>query len=86
MAELDVTYVRDGWEICMVEYGTNVRLVKDLIKKGFKPTQVLPPDEKEDISFCLVWTRPEPKPAPPDVPKIVIAASSSTPSPGVVQL
>lgn len=57
MAELDVIYVRDGWQICMVEYGTNIHLVKDLIAKGFATTQVLPPDEGNDISYTLVWTR-----------------------------
>jgi hypothetical protein len=55
--ELDTIYIKDGWEACLIEYGTNVRLVKQLLHRGFQVSQVLPPDEVESIGYTLVWTK-----------------------------
>lgn len=54
---LDTIYVKDGWEACMIEYGSNVKLVKQLLAKGFHVTTVLPPDEVECIGYTLVWAK-----------------------------
>ena len=70
-ATMDTIYVKNGWEACMIEYGTNVKLVKQLMEKGFTPTQLLPPDEKECIGYTLVWTKKVEK-KEVDAPKIIL--------------
>jgi hypothetical protein len=72
MATLDTVYIKDGVEACVVEYGTNIKLVKQLLAKGFKVTQVLPPDEKEDISYCLVWAKQLKRSTTIDAPVVVL--------------
>ena len=33
---LDTVYVKDGWEACLIEYGTNVKLCSELLERGFR--------------------------------------------------
>ncbi len=70
-ATMETIYVKDGWEACMVEYGTNIKLVKQLLAKGFQVTEVLPPDESECIGYTLVWAK-RVQTADIDAPKVVL--------------
>lgn len=69
---MDTIYVKDGVEACMVEYGTNARLVHQLLSRGFHVSQMLPPDEKEYIGYTLVWTKKIPKNELLDVPTVIL--------------
>jgi hypothetical protein len=57
--ELDTIYYKPatGYQACMVEYGTNVKLCKELLAKGFQVTDILPPDEAESIGYTFVWAK-----------------------------
>lgn len=54
---LETIYVKDGWEACLVEYGSNIKLCSELLSRGFQVSEILPPDEAAFIGYTLVWTK-----------------------------
>ncbi len=54
---LETVYVKDGWEACLIEYGSNVKLCSELLSRGFTVSEILPPDENAYIGYTFVWTK-----------------------------
>ena len=67
---LDTVYIKGGFEACLVEYGSNVKLCKDLLARGFQVTDILPPDQEETIGYTFVWTRKADR--VPDAPTVIL--------------